>query len=147
MKKIIALLLAVLIFGPLRPAMADDTTPQAQVIATLLNHVIAVNEFTTEGKNKLYFLDGIIQAGHYKSDYIVAVDAGFCNSLNPDASGRLAGTVGIHIHAISGINNWLNINPALAQTLDLLEMSPRVSWDTDLHQVVYGLTFGARIPF
>jgi hypothetical protein len=136
------LLFSGFLVGPLRPAMADNP-----VLVSLLSHVTAVSEFTTHGQTKMQFLDGIVQFGHYQNDYIFAVDAGVSNSLAPEANGRLAGTVGIHLHAISWINGVFNISPFLADTLKLLEANPRYSYDSDVHHGVLGFTFGAKIPF
>lgn len=126
-----------------------DTTPQdpGQILTSLLQHVTPVSEFTTHGQTKLEFLDGIIQMGHYEGDYVLAIDGGVSNSLSPDSSGHLAGTFGIHIHAISFLNSFFHVNPALAQTLTLIEATPRYSYDADVHHGVLGFTFGARIPF
>jgi hypothetical protein len=132
------------IYGP-KPAYAD--TVPAQILPSLLQHVVPVTEFTTEGITKIEFLDGLIQFGHYSNDYIAAIDAGFCNNTIPDANGRLALTAGVHVHVISFVNSYFNINPALALTLQQLELTPRVSYDGDVHAWVYGATFGVRIPF
>lgn len=134
--------------GPLRPAFADTTTAPAdvsQIATSLLSHVVAVNEFTTHGQVKVQFLDGIIQFGHYQNDYILAIDGGVSNSL--EESGHLAGTFGVHAHIVSFLNSFFNVNPSLAQTLTLIEATPRYSYDADVHHGVLGFTFGARIPF
>lgn len=140
------LLLAVVVLFVSGVAKADGTIAD-QLLVSLTQHVVGMTEFTTEGKTKLEFIDGLVQVGHYKGDYVLALDGGFCNSTVPDSSGKIAMTVGIHAHVISAINSWGNINPALAQTLNLLELTPRVSYDGDVHKFVYGATFGARIPF
>lgn len=146
MKKVLALAALLALFS-IRPSFADTSSPSDQILASLLQHVVGITEFTTHGQTKLEFIDGIIQVGHYKGDYIFAVDAGFCNSTDPDAEGHLAKTAGVHVHVFSALNNYLNFNPALAQTLSLLELTPRWSYDTDVHKGVLGITFGARIPF
>jgi hypothetical protein len=145
MKKL-RILLPLLLLSFIVPAKADNA-PTDQLIVTLLQHVVGISEFTTEGKTKLEFIDGIVQVGHYKKDYILALDAGFCNNTVPGVNGRLAMTSGIHAHVLSAINSWGNINPALAETFNMLELTPRVSYDGDVHKFVYGATFGARIPF
>jgi len=144
MKKLIVFLL----WAGLAPLVyADSPQDPQQILFSLLQHVTSVSEFTTHGNTKLEFIDGIIQGGHYAGDYIVALDGGVSNSLSPDASGHLAGTVGIHIHAISFINSFFKINPALGQTLQAIEATPRYSYDADVHHGVLGFTFGARINF
>lgn len=141
MKKIIILLL----WAGLSPlAYAQDP---GQILTSLLQHVTPVSEFTSHGQTKLEFIDGIIQVGHYEGDYILAVDGGVSNSLAPDSAGHLAGTFGIHLHAISFLNSFFRINPELAKTLALIEATPRYSYDADVHHGVLGFTFGARIPF
>lgn len=152
MKKLIAALALAFVLAPIRPAFADSaiTTPIAgsdQLVLSLLNHVVGVTEFTTRGTTKIEFIDGLVQFGHYKKDYILAADGGFCNSTVPDTSGHLATTWGIHAHVFSFLNSVLDINPALADSLSLLELTPRWSYDTDVHHGVLGFTFGARIPF
>lgn len=119
--------------------------PPNQILVSLLQHVTAVSEFTSHGETKIQFLDGIVQMGHYHGDYILAIDGGVSNNL--ETSGHLAGTFGIHFHAISAVNEFFRINPALADTLKLLELNPRYSYDADVHHGVLGVTFGARIPF
>lgn len=142
MKKLI---IAVFLFSPI--ICKADTQDPGQILTSLLQHVTPVSEFTTHGQTKLEFLDGILQVGHYENDYILAVDGGVSNSLQPDKNGHLAGTFGIHIHAISFLNSLFNINPSLAQTLSLIEATPRYSYDADVHHGVLGFTFGAKIPF
>lgn len=127
------------------PVFADAGTDQ--ILASLLQHVTPVSEFTSHGQTKLEFLDGIIQVGHYENDYILAIDGGVANSLAGDSQGHLAGTFGVHVHVISFLNSFFKVNPALAQTLSLIEATPRYSYDADVHHGVLGFTFGARIPF
>lgn len=145
MKKL--MLLAVLVVGPLRPAHADVLSPPDQLLLTLSQHVVGITEFTTHGQTKLEFIDGLIQLGHYKNDYILAFDGGFCNNTEPDKNGRLATTWGVHAHVLSGVNSYFNISPSMAMALEMLELTPRYSYDTDVHHGVFGVTFGARIPF
>jgi len=144
MKKKMFIILALFV-GPLRPAHADG--PKDQFLASLLQHVVGITEFTTHGDTKLEFIDGIIQFGHYKDDYIMAIDGGFCNSLAPDAQGRLSTTWGAHAHLLAPLYGLTGINPALLDTFKMLELTPRWSYDTDVHKGVFGVTFGARIPF
>ncbi len=129
-----------------KEANASDT-PQDQILASLLQHVVGVTEFTSHGNTKLEFLDGILQFGHYEGDYIFALDGGFANSVTPDAAGRLSTTWGGHIHLISAFNNLTGLNPSLGIVLDHLELTPRWSYDTDVRHGVFGVTFGAVIPF
>jgi len=131
-------------------AFSEETpipTTESQLLVSLLQHVVAVSELTTHGQTKFQFLDGIVQFGHYKNDYVIGIDGGVSNSLAPDNQGHVAATFGIHLHAISFINNYFTINPTLAQTLTLIEATPRYSYDADVHHGVLGFTFGARIPF
>lgn len=118
-----------------------------QILLSLLSHVTAVAEQTEHGDTKLQFLDSVVQFGHFKNDYIFALDAGVSNSLAPDAQGKLSGTYGIHFHAISGVVDMFNLAPSLKETLKLLELNPRYSYDEDVDDFVFGVTFGARIPF
>jgi hypothetical protein len=139
-------LIFALAIGLLKAVKADTPpTDVSQVAVTLLQHVTAVSEFTTHGQTKVQFLDGIFQAGHYQGDYIAAIDGGVSNSLVE--TGHLAGTAGIHVHVISFLNNFFGINPSLGQTLSMLEVTPRYSYDWDVRHGVLGFTFGARIPF
>lgn len=133
------------LLGLVRMCHADTPADVSQITASLLQHVIAVSEFTTHGETKLQFLDGIFQVGHYQNDYILAVDGGASNNIQE--GGHLAGTVGIHLHAISFLNNFFQINPSLGQALSMLDATPRFSYDWDVHHSVLGFTFGARIPF
>ena len=145
MKKLIFAIITML--GFTCGAKADGPADPSQILASLLQHVTPVSEFTSHGQTKLEFLDGIIQVGHYQGDYVLAVDGGVANSLEPDQAGHLAGTAGVHVHIISFVNSFFKINPALAQTLSLIEATPRYSYDWDVHHAVLGFTFGARIPF
>lgn len=147
MKKLLPLLMLCALVGPIKPAFANTPADSGQILTSLLQHVTAVSEFTTHGQVKVQFLDGIVQFGHYKNDYVAAIDGGVSNSLAVGGNGKLAATWGFHVHLFSLVNNYFNINPALAQTLQLLEVTPRYSYDADVHQGVLGFTFGARIPF
>ena len=141
-------LLIAILFGFPAIALADVTptpTNPSQIALTLLQHVSAVTEFTSHGEAKIQFLDGIVQMGHYQGEYVAAIDGGVSDSLTE--TGHLAGTVGIHLHVISAVNNLFSINPSLGATLKMLEITPRYSYDWDVHHGVLGFTFGAEIPF
>jgi hypothetical protein len=129
------------------PCFADTPTTAPQLLTTLLQHVTGVSEFTSHGQVKMQFLDGIVQIGHYQSDYILALDGGVSNSVAPDDQGHVAATFGVHLHVISFLNNFFKINPSLGQTLQMIEATPRYSYDADVHHGVLGFTFGAQIPF
>jgi hypothetical protein len=137
--------------APAVSGTASDTivgnTPGDMVLLSLVQHVTAVSEITTNGTVKAEFLDGLVQFGHWNGDYIAALDGGFLGSTNPDSAGRFETTFGFHVHAISFVSKYFDISPSLQQTLDLIEATPRVSWDSDVHNWVWGYTFGARIPF
>lgn len=126
---------------------AKAETPKDQFLASLLQHVVGITEFTAHGQTKVEFIDGLIQFGHYKNDYIVAIDGGFCNNTTPDGLGRLATTWGVHAHVLSPLYNLTGLNPWVSQTFKMLELTPRWSYDSDVKKGVFGLTFGARIPF
>jgi hypothetical protein len=150
-----AALLALALTSAPQRAMADTptnapTTVTAfgdQLLLSLIGHVTAVSEATTKGQIKVQFLDGLVNFGHYQGDYIVSLDAGFSDSLSPDAEGHLAATYGAHLHVISGVNKLLNVSPTLGATLDMLELTPRISYDEDVHKWVKGICFGAQIRF
>lgn len=144
MKKI--LVASLLLIGSAVHASAAVTIGDHLMIS-LLQHVTAVEEDTFDGKIKAAFLDSIVQIGHYRGDYLLAIDAGVVNSVNPDSNGKLAGTVGAHLHVISALAAGLNVNPSLKAALKLLELNPRWSYDADVHHGVFAVTFGARIPF
>lgn len=147
MKKTLLAVALILIASQVRAADPTAKPIGGQILLSLLSHVTAVAEQTEHGDIKLQFLDSVVQFGHFNGDYIFALDAGVSNSLAPDSSGKLSGTYGAHVHVISGIVNLLHINPALAETLKLLELNPRYSYDEDVQEFVAGVTFGARIPF
>lgn len=160
MKKI--LIAALLIAGPHLaiadvPAPTPTPTPTAslppvsatalgdQLLLSLTADAVTVTEFTTNGTTKLEALDGFAEFGHFKGDYIAALDGGFLqNSVN---NGRIGTSLGFHIHAIQTLNDYLTLSPSAAAALAYLQLTPRVSWDTDVHAIVWGATFGLQIPF
>ena len=109
-----------------------------QIEASLLSHAVAVYAFDTHGNAKTDILDGLVQFGKYRGSYIASLDAGTANGQQ---------SYGLHFHALSALNNLFNINPALGTILEHAEVTPRVSYDFDVHHVVYQYTIGAEIGF
>jgi hypothetical protein len=152
MKKLILSFFGLLCVSASTWCLAADPTIipiGTQIQLSLLSHVTAVAERSTDGTDRMEFLDGLAQIGSYKGSYILAVDAGFLDSTAPDSNGNFKATYGIHLHAIDTFIKLANvqISPSVQTLLNDLELSPRYSFDTDVHHGVLGLTFGAVIPF
>ena len=114
---------------------------QDQFSFNVKNHGVAASEYTADHQIKQVILLTPFQAGHYKGDYIVGQDDGIINnSVNTES---IAGSFGIHVHVISFIRNL-----ATDSTLfDGLDATPRVSWDTDVHKIVYSYMVGFTHSF
>lgn len=134
-KMLIALALLV---GP-RIAFADVGD---QFKAALVNDMAAVYGHTSHNEDKVYFLTSLVQVGHFKNDYIVGFDFGAVGSNN---SGHLS--YGVHFHAVPFILSYVPMNPDLAAFLSHVEISPRYSYDEDVHHGVLSYIAGAKISY
>jgi hypothetical protein len=153
-KSLFAFLVTFLILGtiPMFSFAAATTDPTlislgSQVDAFLLSEGAAVTEFTTNGTTKLETLDGLIGVGKYKAPvanpYVAVVDAGVIqNSVN----GNIGVTVGVHANLFQFAGTYVTLSPSAATFWQYLNLTPRISFDSDVHGVVYGATFGLAIP-
>lgn len=138
MKKLIALL-AVLLAGPLRPAFAQPfaqtpvtfpTTAQNaflgdQIIVTLINHGTFSEEYR-RGEKQVILSDNIIEAGHIRGQYILAVDGSVYQDPRQTNLDFEAG-LRLNLHAI--MNRYVTFTPAWQTVFGQIEAYPRVGYD------------------
>src|SRR5579863_5258258 len=127
------------------PVPAVNTDPTlislgSQVDAFLATEGQGVTEFTTRGVSKLETLDGLVGIGKYKANvvapYYVVIDGGVIqNSVN---TGNIGVTFGAHANVFQFIGSFLTLSPSAQTFWSYLNLTPRVSFDSDVHQVVYG---------
>jgi len=138
MKKIILAIITMLAIS--HPVKADPIGDQFK--AALVNDMAAVYGHTSHNEDKVYFLTSLIQLGHFKNEYIVGFDFGAVGSNN---SGHLS--YGVHFHAVPFILTYVPMNPDLAGFLSHIEISPRYSYDEDVHHGVLSYIAGAKISY
>lgn len=78
MKKIMFMLLTLSLFGPLRPAMAEDL-----ITRTLLDHVTTVSQFRS-GETSMALLDSVVRIGNVKGRSILDIQLGFSGETKPE---------------------------------------------------------------
>lgn len=146
MKKILVAIITMLALSC--GAKADTTTP-GQFLLSLGQDVVAVGARDTKGQTRMEFLDGILNVGNYKGQYILAADIGTLDAPPSGTVGTFKGTVGIHAHVLTFLAPYLNLSPDALKFFNYFQFTPRYALDQDIHNWhgVLEVTFGAQIPF
>lgn len=142
MKKLILIIITML--GVAHGAFADivsglpQPTPTpplssitAQFSTSFLSHVSAVDDFRQDGSHVIKFTDGIFQMIPYQGDHLLLASFGLIP--NPEDSTKFYKSYSIHVHIISVVAKYLDINPTYAPILNDLEFTPGYTYDTDQH--------------
>lgn len=116
-----------------------------QFSTSFLSHVLAVDSFRSDGSHVIKFADGIIQAVPYKGDHLFIGSFGFIP--RPDDSAHFYNSYSIHIHVISLIAKYIDINPTYAPILNDLELTPGLTYDTDVRHGLLDFSVGYAHKF
>lgn len=100
-----------------------------QFYTSFLAHVAAVDDFRQDGSHVIKFTDGIIQAVPYQGDHLFVGSFGLIPK--PSDSTKFYKSYSVHLHLISVVSKYLDINPTYAPILQSIELTPGYSYDTD----------------
>lgn len=148
MKKLLVLLL--LCFAFAQKSHADQTSSPLQTVsdqfsASFLTHISAVDSFRSDGSHVIKFADGIIQAVPYKGDHLFIASLGLIPK--PNDSTHFFNSYSVHLHLISLISKYIDINPTYAPILNDLELTPGYTYDMDVHHGLLDFSIGYAHKF
>lgn len=127
-----------------------NTTPPlssvtSQFSTVFLDHISAVDSFRSDGSHVIKFSDGIFQAVPYKGDHLLVGSFGLIP--NPQDSTSFFKSYSVHLHLLSIMGKYLDINPSYSDILNQLELTPAFTYDTDVKHGLFDFSVGYAHKF